>query len=83
MREPFDLKTRDGVIEVIDQWIKWQYKNRSEASLITAAYGSHCNKEEPSFNWNNQEPDLKSAVEIWNIKYANGKTILYKVSIWI
>ena len=33
----------DGVIKVIDQRIKWQYKNGSEASLITAAYGSHRN----------------------------------------
>jgi len=40
-------------------------------------------KEEPNFNQNNQEPDWKSAVQIWNIKYANGKTIFYKVSIGI
>ena len=40
-------------------------------------------KEEPSFNQNNQEPEGKSAVQIWNIKYANGKTIFYKVSIGI
>ena len=44
---------------------------------------SHLMKEEPIFNQNNQEPGWKSAVQIWNIQYANGKTIFYKVSIGI
>jgi hypothetical protein len=33
----------------------------------------------PVFNHNNQNPDWKQAVQIWNCDYANGKTIFYKV----
>jgi len=38
-------------------------------------------REDPSFNWNKQEPDWKAAVQVWNIKYADGKTIFYKVRV--
>ena len=38
-------------------------------------------REDPSFNRNKQEPDWKAAVQVWNIKYADGKTIFYKVRV--
>jgi hypothetical protein len=38
-------------------------------------------REDPSFNRNKQEPDWKAGVQVWNIKYADGKTIFYKVEI--
>jgi hypothetical protein len=31
------------------------------------------------FNRDQQDPDWKEAVKLWNSKYANGKTIFYKV----
>ena len=31
------------------------------------------------FNQDQQDPDCKEAVKLWNSKYANGKTIFYKV----
>jgi hypothetical protein len=31
------------------------------------------------FNWDQQDPDWKEAVKLWNSKYANGKNIFYKV----
>jgi hypothetical protein len=31
------------------------------------------------FNRDKQDPDWKEAVKLWNSKYANGKTIFYKV----
>jgi len=38
-------------------------------------------REDPSFNRNKQEPDWKAAVQVWNIKYADGKPIFYKVRV--
>ena len=32
----------------------------------------------PYFNWDKQEPDWKTGVQIWNCDYADGKTIFYK-----
>ena len=36
-------------------------------------------RESPSFNRNNQDPDWKQAVQIWNRDHVDGKTIFYKV----
>jgi hypothetical protein len=36
-------------------------------------------RESPIFNRNNQDPDWKQAVQLWNRDYADGKTIFYKV----
>ena len=41
----------------------------------------HLMREDPSFNQNKQEPDWKATVQVGNIKYADGKTIFYKVRI--
>lgn len=38
-------------------------------------------RKDPSFNRNKQEPDWKAAVQVWNIKYADGKIIFYKVRV--
>ena len=38
-------------------------------------------RESPIFNRNNQDPDWKQAVQLWNRDYADGKTIFYKVCI--
>ena len=35
-------------------------------------------KEEPSFNWNNQEPDWKSAAQIWNINMQMARQYFIK-----
>ena len=35
-------------------------------------------KTHPVFNRNNQDPDWKEAVKVWNSIHANGKTIFYK-----
>ena len=32
----------------------------------------------PYFNWDKQEPDWKTGVQIWNHDYADGKTIFYQ-----
>ena len=36
-------------------------------------------RESPSFNRNNQDPDWKQAIQIWNRDHVDGKTIFYKV----
>lgn len=36
-------------------------------------------KEHPAFNRNNQEPNWKTAVQVWNTEHADGNTIFYKV----
>jgi hypothetical protein len=36
-------------------------------------------REDPAYTQNNKDPDWKSAIQIWNTQYADGKTIFYKV----
>jgi len=40
---------------------------------------SHLIQTDPFFNQDKQEPDWKTAVEIWNHDHADGKVIFYKV----
>jgi len=40
---------------------------------------SHLIQTDPFFNQDKQEPDWKTAVQIWNHDHADGKVIFYKV----
>jgi len=40
---------------------------------------SHLIQTDPFFNQDKQEPDWKTAVQIWNCDHADGKVIFYKV----
>jgi len=49
----------------------------SYCSRETVVFPSYPNR--PIFNQDKQEPDWKTAVQIWNCDHADGKTIFYKV----
>lgn len=91
---PVQIQTKSGMLPAIQGDVQEKKKHKylalrqgTQHAVIAVhtteekALFSKLMREDPCFNRDNQDPDWKECVKVWNIRYVNGINIFYKVCV--